>query len=64
MVFNEILLTIILIVGWLTAIFFECQCIKWRNKHNEAVTSWIIESRNKDKQILKLQEEIKAMKEE
>ena len=59
---EEIWLMIILIVGWSTSIVFEIQCRKWHNKHDEAVSAWTIESRRKDKQILKLQEEIKTYK--
>ena len=59
---NEIYLMIILIIGWMTAIAFEIQCRRWHNKHDEAVSAWTIESRRKDKQILKLQEELKTYK--
>lgn len=58
---NEIFLTIILVIGWLTAVVIAFQCSRWRNKHDEAVHSWLIESCNKDEQILKLQEELKDM---
>lgn len=59
---EEIWLMIILIIGWVTAIVIEVQCNKWHNKHDEAVSMWTIESRRKDKQILKLQEELKTYK--
>lgn len=59
---NETYLMIILIIGWMTAIVIELQCNKWHNKHDDAVSAWTIESRNKDKQILKLQEELKNYK--
>ncbi len=59
---EEIWLMIILIIGWGTAIVIEIQCNRWHNKHDEAVSMWTIESRNKDKQILKLQEELKTYK--
>ena len=59
---NEIYLMIILIIGWMTAIAIEIQCRRWHNKHDEAVSAWTIESRRKDKQILKLQEELETYK--
>ena len=57
-------LIIYVVIGWLTAIVMELQCSHWKNKHDEAITAWTIESRNKDKQILELQEELENMKKE
>lgn len=57
-------LIIYVVIGWLTAIVIEIQCNRWKNKHDEAITAWTIESNNKDKQILKLQEELKNLKAE
>ena len=51
-------LIIYVVMGWLIAIVLELRCHHWKNKHNEAIEAWTIESRNKDKQILKLQEEL------
>lgn len=59
---NEIFLMIILIIGWMTAIAIELQCTRWHNKHDEAVSMWTIESRRKDKQIEKLENELKTYK--
>lgn len=56
-------LIIYVVIGWLTALVIELQCIRWKNKHAEAITAWTIESNNKDKQILKLQEELENLKE-
>ena len=56
-------LIIYVIIGGLTAIVIEIQCNRWKRKHDEAITTWTIESNNKDKQILKLQEELKNLKE-
>lgn len=59
---NEVYLTFILIIGWIVAIIFEIQSKKWHNKHDEAVSSWTIESRRKDEHITSLQEELKCYK--
>lgn len=59
---NEIYLSIILAIGWLTAIAIEIQCSRWHNKHDEAVSAWTIESRRKDRQIEKLENELKTYK--
>lgn len=59
---EETYLIIILVIGWLTAIAIEVQCRGWHNKHDEAVSMWTIESRNKDKQIEKLENELKTYK--
>ena len=59
---NEIFLLIILTIGWATAVAIELQCRKWHNKHDEAVSMWTIESRRKDKQIEKLENELKTYK--
>ena len=59
---EEIWLMIILIIGWLTAIAIEVQCSRWHNKHDEAVSMWTIETRRKDKQIEKLENELKTYK--
>jgi hypothetical protein len=59
---DEIFLLIILTIGWATAIVIEIQCNRWHNKHDEAVSAWTIESRRKDKQIEKLENEIKTYK--
>lgn len=56
-------LIIYVVIGWLTAIVIELQCNHWKRKHSEAITAWTIESNNKDKQILKLQEELENLKE-
>ena len=55
-------LIIYVVIGWLTAIVIEIQCNHWKSKHDEAITAWTIESNNKDKQILKLQEELETLK--
>ena len=55
-------LIIYTIIGWATSIVFEIQCQSWKRKHGEAITAWIIESNRKDKQILKLQEELENLK--
>ena len=57
-------LIIYVVIGWLTAIVIEIQCHRWKNKHDDAITAWTIESNNKDKQILELQEELKNLKAE
>ena len=59
---EEIWLMIILIIGWLTAIAIEVQCSRWHNKHDEAVSMWTIETRRKDEQIEKLENELKTHK--
>ena len=59
---NEIFLMIILIIGWATAIAIEFQCTRWHKKHDEAVEMWSIESRRKNEQLIKLQEELKTYK--
>ena len=59
---NEIFLLIILTIGWATAIVMEVQCNRWHNKHDEAVSMWTIESRRKDKQLEKLENELKTYK--
>ena len=56
-------LIIYVVIGWLTAIVIEIQCNHWKRKHDEAITAWTIESNNKDKQILKLQEKLENLKE-
>lgn len=55
-------LIIYVVIGWATAIVIEIQCNSWKRKHDDAITAWTIESNNKDKQILKLQEELKNLK--
>ena len=47
------------IIGLGTAIMILRQSFYWKNKHDEAVSAWTIESRNKDKQIEKLENELK-----
>lgn len=55
-------LIIYMIIGWATSIVAEIQCQSWKRKHGEAITAWTIESNHKDKQILKLQEELENLK--
>ena len=59
---EEMWLMIILILGWTTSIVVEIQCTKWHRKHDEAVDMWTIESRRKDKQLEKLEKELKTYK--
>ena len=59
---EEIYLMIILIIGWVTAIVFEFRCNRWHRKHDDAVSMRAIESWRKDKQIEKLENEIKTYK--
>lgn len=60
---NEIFFMIIsLVIGWLTAAAITLQCSKWKRKHDDAVKSWGIESSQKDKQIMKLEDELRSYK--
>lgn len=54
-------LIIYVIIGWATAIVIEIQCNRWKRKHDDAITAWTIESNHKDKQILKLQDELEKV---
>ena len=56
----NIFILIVAIIGWVTAIAITYQCYQWRNKHDEAISSWTIETRRKDEIIEKLENEIKA----
>lgn len=58
----DIFILIVAIIGWATAIAITCQCTRWHRKHDEAVAMWKLETRNKNEQILKLQEELKTYK--
>ena len=49
-------------IGWATSIMILRRSFYWKNKHDEAVESWTIESRNKDKLIEKLENELKTYK--
>ena len=59
--YNFLLGLIILILGTINGVLLLRN--RWKRKHDEAITAWTIESNNKDKQILKLQEELKNLKE-
>lgn len=59
---NEILIVIVYIIELVSIGIFYNLYKHYRAKHDEAVSAWIIESRNKDEQILKLQEELKTYK--
>lgn len=62
MITNEILIAIVYIIELVSIGIFYNLYKHYRAKHDEAVSAWIIESRNKDEQILKLQEELRTYK--
>ena len=50
---------IVNMIGWTTAILITRQAFYWRKKHDDAIDSWTMESKNKDKIILDLQDKLK-----
>lgn len=59
---EEIIMVIIYIIELVIIGIFYNLYKHYRAKHEEAIESWHVESHNKDKQIEKLQEEIKFYK--
>lgn len=59
---NEILIVIVYIIELVFIGIFYNLYKHYKVKHDEAINSWTIESRRKDEQILKLQEELKEYK--
>ena len=49
---------IIGMIGWGTSIMILRQSFYWKKRHDDAVESWTIESKNKDDTILQLQEKV------
>lgn len=62
MITNETLIVIVYIIELVFIGIFYNLYKHYRAKHDEAVSAWTIESRNKDEQILKLQEELRTYK--
>lgn len=59
---KEILMVILYVIELAIIGIFYNLYKHWKAKHDDAVESWTIESRNKDKLILSLQEELKTYK--
>ena len=49
---------IIGMIGWGTSIIILRQSFYWKKRHDDAVESWTIESKNKDDTILQLQDKV------
>ena len=59
---NETFIVIVYIIELVFIGIFYILYKHCREKHDKALIAWTIKSRNKDKQILKLQEELKTYK--